>query len=136
MKKFSCIISIFLALFFLQACAAVEDETEDVIVANKKNSQTNLTKFLDAKKWDSLFPNRFHISPYPDTLFKGIDKKDFYNFEAFVTAAKMFPIFLGDGNDSTQKRELAAFLANISHETNGGWDDAPGTVYQLSLIHI
>jgi len=25
-----------------------------------------------------------------------------------------------------QRRELAAFLANIAHETSGGWDDAPG----------
>ena len=70
MKKAPYFISFFLALFFLQACAAVEDETDDVIVANKKNNQTNLTKFLDAKKWDSLFPNRYHISKYTDSSFK------------------------------------------------------------------
>ena len=136
MKKAPYFISFFLALFFLQACAAVEDETDDVIVANKKNNQTNLTKFLDAKKWDSLFPNRYHISKYTDSSFKGISKKDFYSFDAFVAAAKMFPIFLGDGNDSIQRRELAAFLANMSHETSGGWDDAPGGVYQWGLYFV
>lgn len=136
MKKAPYIISFFLALFFLQACAAVENETDDVIVANKKNTQTNLTKFLDAKKWDSLFPNRFLISKYPDTSFKGIVRRDFYSFNAFVVAAKLFPIFLGDGNDSIQRRELAAFLANMSHETSGGWDDAPGGVYQWGLYFV
>ena len=136
MKRTPYIISFFLALFFLQACAAVNDETDDTIVANKKNTQTNLTKFLDAKKWDSVFPNRFHISKYPDSSFKGVIKNDFYSFDAFVAAAKLFPIFLGDGNDSIQRRELAAFLANISHETSGGWEDAPGGMYQWGLYFI
>ncbi|MCX6205721.1 MAG: chitinase [Bacteroidetes bacterium] len=136
MKKLPYLFSFFLALFFLQACAAVEDETDDVIVANKKNTQTNLTKFLDAKKWDSLFPNRFHISTYQDTSFNGIPKNDFYSFDAFVAAAKQFPLFLGDGNDSIQRRELAAFLANMAHETNGGWDNAPGGVYLWGLYFI
>jgi hypothetical protein len=72
----------------------------------------------------------------PDSLGKALPKKDFYSYDAFVAAAKLFPLFLGDGSDSTQKRELAAFLASISHETSGGWDNAPGGAYQWGLYYI
>lgn len=136
MRKATYLFTFFIIVFFLQACAAVEDETDDIIVANKSNKTTNLSKFLDAKKWDSLFPNRFHVSNYADSSFKGLPKKDFYSYAAFEAAAKLFPIFLGDGNDSIQRRELAAFLASISHETNGGWEEAPGGMYQWGLYYI
>ncbi len=121
----------------MNACAGtIDDESEDLIVADTANQVTNLTKFLNATQWDSLFPNRFHISSLPDSFFIGVPKSDFYSFDAFVAAAKLFPLFLGDGNDSTQKRELAAFLASISHETSGGWDDAPGGTFQWGLYYV
>ncbi len=41
--------------------------------------------------------------------------------------------FLKEGTDEIRKRELAAFLANISHETTGGWDTAPGGRYAWGL---
>ncbi|WMT41843.1 glycoside hydrolase family 19 protein [Paenibacillus sp. D2_2] len=34
--------------------------------------------------------------------------------------------FLKEGFKKDRKRELAAFLANLSHETGGGWATAPG----------
>jgi chitodextrinase len=34
--------------------------------------------------------------------------------------------FVGEGSLETRKRNLAAFLANIAHETTGGWATAPG----------
>jgi hypothetical protein len=136
MKKTIYFFSLVIVTIFMYSCAAMIDEKDDVIVANKINAHTNLTKYLDARKWDSLFPNRFHISKYPDSNFSGVVKKDFYNFNAFVTAAKMFPLFLGDGNDSIQRRELAAFLANMAHETSGGWEEAPGGIFQWGLYFV
>jgi len=53
-----------------------------------------------------------------------------------VAAAKLFPLFLSEGGDSLQRRELAAFLANISHETNGGWDEAPGGMEKWGLYFV
>ncbi len=41
--------------------------------------------------------------------------------------------FLNEGTLEIKKRELAAFLANISHETTGGWDDAPGGRFSWGL---
>lgn len=68
------------------------------------------TPYLDAAGWRHLFP---HQNPL-------------YTYEAFQKAAARFPRFLSEGDDATRRRELAAFLANVSQETSGGWDAAPG----------
>jgi basic endochitinase B len=54
------------------------------------------------------------------------NKNALFSYEAFLSAASAFPAFVSDGSVDVQKRELAAFLANISHETTGGWATAPG----------
>lgn len=48
-----------------------------------------------------------------------------YTYDALVEAAARFPEFCGTGSLSDRRREAAAFLANISHETTGGWPTAP-----------
>jgi hypothetical protein len=100
--------------------------------AVRKTGKTNLEKFLNAKTWNELFPNRY-----------GLDKKDaagksydFYSFEAFVEAAKAFPKFLAEGDEAAQKRELSAFLANIAQETTGGWSEAPGGYFKWGLVYL
>ncbi|MCL1944642.1 MAG: InlB B-repeat-containing protein [Firmicutes bacterium] len=42
------------------------------------------------------------------------------NSNALFEEVVDYGAFLADGNENTQKRELAAFLANISHESTGG----------------
>ena len=42
-----------------------------------------------------------------------------YEWETLVEAARSFPTFLDSPDESVRKRELAAFLAQISHETTG-----------------
>ena len=61
---------------------------------------------------------------------------DFYSFETFVAAAKIFPSFLGDDEDNVNKKELAAFLANIAQETSGGWETAPGGYFNWGLYFL
>ncbi|XP_038902998.1 basic endochitinase-like isoform X2 [Benincasa hispida] len=46
----------------------------------------------------------------------------FYSYEAFVMAAAVFDGFGTTGNLDTRKREVAAFLAQTSHETKGAAD--------------
>nr|CAB3469080.1 unnamed protein product [Digitaria exilis] len=53
----------------------------------------------------------------------------FYTYSAFISAANAFPGFGTTGSLETQKRELAAFLAQTSHETTGGWATAPDGPY-------
>ena len=45
--------------------------------------------------------------------------KGFYTYEAFISAAKSFGGFGTTGDTDTRKREIAAFLAQTSHETTG-----------------
>lgn len=49
----------------------------------------------------------------------GCPSKGFYSYNAFISAAKSFPAFATTGNDVIRKREIAAFLAQTSHETTG-----------------
>ncbi|TVU12884.1 hypothetical protein EJB05_46550, partial [Eragrostis curvula] len=55
--------------------------------------------------------------------------KGFYTYSAFITAANAFPAFGTTGDADTRKREVAAFLAQTSHETTGGWPTAPDGPY-------
>lgn len=45
--------------------------------------------------------------------------KSFYSYDAFIEAAKAFSAFGTTGDAATRKREVAAFLAQTSHETTG-----------------
>lgn len=54
-------------------------------------------------QFNQMFPNR----------------NSFYTYSGLVDALSAYPQFAGTGNDGTRKREAAAFLANVSHETGG-----------------
>lgn len=45
----------------------------------------------------------------------------FYTYDSFIAAARSFNGFGTTGDDTTRKRELAAFLAQTSHETTGSF---------------
>jgi chitinase len=60
----------------------------------------------------------------------------FYTYEAFIAAAASFPAFASVGDDATRRREVAAFFAQIAHETTGGWDAAPDGRYAWGLCWV
>lgn len=59
--------------------------------------------------------------------------KGFYTYDSFIQATTCFPQFGNTGSLTTRKREIAAFLAQISHETTGGWATAPDGPYAWGL---
>lgn len=59
--------------------------------------------------------------------------KDFYTYDTFIQASRCFPKFGTTGSLVTRKREISAFLAQISHETTGGWPTAPDGPYAWGL---
>ncbi len=71
--------------------------------------------FISASDWNQLFPNRAGVS----SLCSDADY-DFYSYEAFLEALKDFPAFAAEGPETVRKRELAAFLGQVGHETSGG----------------
>jgi basic endochitinase B len=59
-----------------------------------------------------------------------------YTREGLLDAAVDYPSFACEGDEATRRRELAAFLAQISHETTGGWAAAPDGPYSWGLCFI
>nr|AAT40738.1 basic chitinase 2-2 [Nepenthes khasiana]AAT40739.1 basic chitinase 2-2 [Nepenthes khasiana] len=66
----------------------------------------------------------------------GCPAKGFYTYDAFIAAAKSFPAFAATGDAATRKREIAAFLAQTSHETTGGWASAPDGPYAWGYCYL
>ncbi|KAL6222192.1 hypothetical protein ACLB2K_005584 [Fragaria x ananassa] len=60
----------------------------------------------------------------------------FYKYDAFISAARSFNGFGTTGDVATQKKELAAFLGQTSHETTGGWPTAPDGPYAWGYCFI
>lgn len=56
---------------------------------------------ISEAQFNAMFPNR----------------NPFYTYNALAQAAATFPAFAGTGDTDTRKREVAAFLANVAHET-------------------
>jgi predicted chitinase len=52
-----------------------------------------------------------------EQMFPG--RNAFYTYAGLTDATGKYPEFTGTGDDTTRKREAAAFLANIDHETGG-----------------
>jgi chitinase len=64
---------------------------------------TGIAAILSEATFNSMFPGR----------------NGFYTYSALVAAANTFPGFATTGDTTARKREVAAFLANIAHETGG-----------------
>jgi basic endochitinase B len=58
-----------------------------------------------------------------------------YSYEALIKAAESFPLFAGEGDQITRRRELVAFFAEVAHETTGGWQGAPGGPFAWGLYY-
>ncbi|WP_241028546.1 glycoside hydrolase family 19 protein [Streptomyces verrucosisporus] len=54
-------------------------------------------------QFNSMFPNR----------------NPFYTYQGLKAALSAYPAFAGTGSDTVRRREAAAFLANVGHETGG-----------------
>jgi predicted chitinase len=52
-----------------------------------------------------------------DRMFPG--RNPFYSYQGLTTALRAYPGFARTGDTTTRKREAAAFLANVGHETGG-----------------
>lgn len=83
-------------------------------------SGSGVAELLSAADWDAMFPNANAL----------------YTRAALVAAAAYYPAFASTGTPAQRRQELAAFLANIAHETTGGWPTAPGGPQAWGLYFI
>jgi predicted chitinase len=78
------------------------DLTSSIIVENDVISGgSGFANFVSNKTYALLFPNRNAL----------------YTYGSLITAVQQYPQFCNEGSLEQQKREAAAFLAHISHET-------------------
>lgn len=88
----------------------------------------SVTDYISQSQFEAIFLHRND----PACASNG-----FYTYAAFLSAAAAFPGFGTSSLDpSANKRELAAFLGQISHETTGGWPTAPDGPYSWGLCWI
>ncbi|AGZ42468.1 chitinase [Actinoplanes friuliensis DSM 7358] len=74
------------------------------LTATLVTTSANAATFpVSPAQFDQMFPSRIA----------------FYSYDGLLDAMQKFPAFTGSGNDTAQKQEAAAFLANINHESGG-----------------
>ena len=86
----------------------------------------SVADYIDQQLWDEMFLHK------NDPACSG----EIYTLQGLIDAAADYPSFACEGNEATRRRELAAFLAQISHETTGGWADAPDGPHSWGLCFI
>lgn len=91
------------------------DTTDGSSDTSTGDPECNLEALMTEADFEELFPHRF------DHACEGT----FYTWASLRDAAQKFPRFACEGDEDQRRRELAAFLAQISHETTGGWSTAP-----------
>ena len=76
--------------------------------------------------YNSMLPNRDNsICP----------ANGFYTYDAFIQAAAAFPGFgTGGGGDDKNKRDLAAFFGQTSHETTGTGNSIPCMAFWFTRV--
>jgi predicted chitinase len=75
-----------------------------LIAAASGCTETRASAFVVSKsEFDAMFPGR----------------NSFYTYPGLTDALRAYPGFAKTGGQTTMKREAAAFLANVSHETGG-----------------
>lgn len=113
-------LSLCLFLFILSISSFLQ-ETEALKYSYRR---APITRLVSKSLYDSIFIHKEN---------NACPAKGFYPYEAFVEATRWFPKFGSVGGTMTRRREVAAFLAQISHETTGGWATAPDGPYAWGL---
>ncbi|GAA1671778.1 chitinase [Kribbella yunnanensis] len=85
---------------------------------NPGYSPTVSTWYWDPYNCDGGSTSGFPVS---ESLFNQMfpNRNSFYTYSGLTTAISAYPGFANTGDDTTKKREAAAFLANVNHETGG-----------------
>ena len=82
-------------------------------------AEGRLASILSRAQYEHFFP---HHNPL-------------YSYDALISAAATFPLFTGEGDSTLRRRELAAFFAEIAHETTNGGLGSPGGSFAWGLYY-
>lgn len=87
--------------------------------SHRPAAEDGLASLLTKTQYESYFP---HHNPL-------------YHYEDLIAAAAGFPLFAGEGDETNRRRELAAFFAEIAHETTNGGEGAKGGPFVWGLFY-
>lgn len=90
---------------------------------DSSTSAGGLSEVLTRAMYDAFFLHRDNAAC----------EGELFTYDALIAAAATFPEFCTEGSMDERRREAAAFLANVSHETTGGWSTAPDGPYAWGL---
>ena len=100
--------------------------TTDVGTTDAGVGRSALGDVVGRALFEEMFPHRGD-APCPGA---------FFTYDALIAAAARFPAFGATGTLDERRREVAAFFANASHETTGGWPTAPDGPQAWGLCFI
>jgi hypothetical protein len=83
-------------------------------------TETGFAGIVSRQTYEAMFPHRNAL----------------YSYDNLIAAIQKFPDFCNVGTAEQRRQEAAAFLANIAHETTGGWDAAPDGRYAWGLYFV
>ncbi|KAL5700569.1 hypothetical protein ACHQM5_025996 [Ranunculus cassubicifolius] len=87
------------------------------VPTDTKAEETGIPALVTEDLFKKVFPN------IDSTLCPA---RGFYSYKAFINATKRFPEFGTTGCKETRKREIAAFFAQISHQSTSGNGNSTG----------
>ena len=90
------------------------------------DADCKLADVIAEATWDAMF-----LHKNDGSCFGSI-----YTYQGFLDAAADYPTFACTGSEEVRRREVAAFLGQISHETTGGWATAPDGPHSWGLCFI
>ncbi|MDP4239533.1 MAG: glycoside hydrolase family 19 protein [Bacteroidota bacterium] len=85
-----------------------------------RSYSTGIADLISESQFNTMFPNRNAYATNAEFATNPANKA-LFSYANLINAAAAFPLFCNEGDINVRKRELAAFLANTSHETTGGW---------------
>ena len=84
------------------------------------SASTEFASIISRQTYETMFPHRNAL----------------YEYDSLIAAIQKYPQFCSEGTPEQRRQEAAAFLANIAHETTGGWDAAPDGRHAWGLHFI
>lgn len=87
--------------FWSRTTCAAAPTTPPPATGPAPSGTSGFERILSRAQFEAMFPAR----------------NGFYTYDGLVEATKKYPAFAATGSAAAQKREVAAFLANVNHET-------------------
>jgi basic endochitinase B len=99
-----------------EAADATKGSTEESTDGGAQACNLNFESLIGPERFAEMFPRSGTASC----------RGAVFTYDGLLRAARDFKTFAAEGSCDDRRRELAAFLGQVAHETSGAWATAPG----------